>query len=289
MGLGGIATAHDDEPSVDMARGHGPGGRPAACWHVDGYGPAGCLIASADDLLDYLALHLAASHPAVAEARRMRVTFPGGDGAGLGWMHSDYRGHHLVWHNGITGGFRSFVGFLPEENRAVVVLANGQGDVDALARRLIDRAEPPLPAHDSDRFGLGLTLILLAWGPILLVESIRRAPRAAHAEIAVSPSAGNAKTVDRVRQRKRRTVDRIDALRRPLTAAIALVLAERLGAWQDVPFAAWWFALAVSVAGSAVLAWRARKLVWWRAGAWDRTWRISMLALELSVLVLLFA
>jgi hypothetical protein len=204
-------------------------------------------------------------------------------------MHSDYRGRHLVWHNGITGGFRSFVGFLPEENRAVVVLANGQGDVDALARRLIDSAEPPLPAHDSDGFGLGLTLILLAWGPVVLVESIRRGPSAARAEGTGLPSSGNAKTVDRVRQRKRRKVDRIDALRRPLTAAIALVLAQRLGAWQHVPFAAWWLALAASATGAAVLAWRARTMAWWSAGAWSRTWRVSMMALELSVLVLLFA
>ena len=290
LGLGGIATAHSERPGIELARGHGPGGRPAPYWHVDGYAPAGCLIASADELLEYVAVNLAGSHPAVAEAQRVRKTFPDGKGIGLAWMHATVGGRHLVWHNGITGGFRSFIGFLPDEGIGLVVLANGQGNVDALARRLLDPAEPPLPVHGAGAVGYAITLILLAWGPLLIVQSIQRAAKATRdasgASIAPPSRAGRA-AVDPRPPPSRPRIDRFDVLRRPLSPAIALVLAERMGAWMEVPFIAWWGALAVVVVGYAALVRQARVLPWRRAGVWSAIGRGLNTVLEVAVLVAL--
>lgn len=293
LGLSGIVTAHTEKPRIELARGHGPGGRPVPYWHVDGYAPAGCLIASADDLLEYVALNLAASHHAVVEAQRPRKTLPGGRGIGLGWMHAEVGGHRLIWHNGITGGFRTFVGFLPDEGRGFVVLANGQGDVDALARRLLDPAEPALPAHDASVVvGVAITLILLAWGPLTLANSIQRAghkTRHASGAETLPPSVPAANTVVPPPQPMPPKIDRFDVLRSPLTPATALVLAGRLGAWQEVPFAAWWGAFAVTVIAFAVLVRQARALPWYRAGVWRAIGRALMTALEVTVLALLFS
>jgi hypothetical protein len=44
----------------------------------------------------------------------------------------------VVWHNGGTWGFRSFVGFTPDRDRAVVVLANTARSVDRIGWRLLD-------------------------------------------------------------------------------------------------------------------------------------------------------
>jgi CubicO group peptidase (beta-lactamase class C family) len=273
LGLGSIATSHATPPPLELAEGHGHGGRPTPYWHVDGYAPAGCLIASANEMLEYVAINLAASSPAVAEAQRPRTTFAGGRAIGLGWFHAKVGGRRLVWHNGMTAGFRSFVGFLPNEGRGFVVLANGQGDVDALARRLLDPAEPPLPGHDANVWmGMAITLVLLAWGPLTLWGSIRRA----------GPSTLPPRSTPA-------TIDRFDVLRSPLTPAIALVLAARLGAWQELPFAAWWVALAIVVSGVAVLARQAPALPWNRKGAWQATGSGLMAALEVAVLTLMFA
>ncbi len=39
----------------------------------------------------------------------------------------------IVWHNGGTGGYRSFLGFWPARDRAAVVLANSAAiDVEAV-------------------------------------------------------------------------------------------------------------------------------------------------------------
>jgi CubicO group peptidase (beta-lactamase class C family) len=55
--------------------------------------------------------------------------------AHLGWMgvrpRKGFNEAELLWHNGGTGGFRSFVGLVPQRRTAVVVLSNTSRSVDA--------------------------------------------------------------------------------------------------------------------------------------------------------------
>jgi CubicO group peptidase (beta-lactamase class C family) len=49
------------------------------------------------------------------------------------------RGHHeVLWHNGGTGGFRSFTGFVRETETGVVVLSNCARSVDAIGLRVLE-------------------------------------------------------------------------------------------------------------------------------------------------------
>lgn len=224
FGLAGVSTGHRPSPGPELARGHGMNGRPVAYWHLDGYAPAGSLIASANDMLDYVALQLAAEHLPVVEAQRLRRTFEKGRGIGLGWLSMPVQDRTLLWHNGGTGGFRSFVGFLPGEARGLVVLANGHGDVDGLARRLLDPGAPELPAYTPGWYLLGLTLFLVLWGPFIVFRDLWRA----RPEV---PS----------------RTDRIGVLARPVSLFLLYLLAERLGAWRALPFALWWLSLGATV------------------------------------------
>jgi CubicO group peptidase (beta-lactamase class C family) len=52
-------------------------------------------------------------------------------------FHPFKRGPRLLWHNGGTGGYRSFVGFTPETDAAVVVLANSAKSVDAVGVEIL--------------------------------------------------------------------------------------------------------------------------------------------------------
>jgi hypothetical protein len=47
------------------------------------------------------------------------------------------RGPRLAWHNGGTGGYASFVGFTPETDAAVVVLANSAKSVDSVGVEIL--------------------------------------------------------------------------------------------------------------------------------------------------------
>lgn len=57
-------------------------------------------------------------------------------GTMLAWQYQSLylfdRGPRMVWHNGGTGGYASFVGFTRESEAAVVVLANSETSVDAV-------------------------------------------------------------------------------------------------------------------------------------------------------------
>jgi CubicO group peptidase (beta-lactamase class C family) len=57
-------------------------------------------------------------------------------GAMLGWMYQRLymfdHGPRLVWHNGGTGGYASFVGFTRETETTVVVVANSEKSVDSV-------------------------------------------------------------------------------------------------------------------------------------------------------------
>lgn len=58
---------------------------------------------------------------------------------GLGWLivRSPEPAGPLLWHNGGTNGFRSFVGVARDRGIAVIVLSNTARSVDRLGLRLL--------------------------------------------------------------------------------------------------------------------------------------------------------
>jgi serine-type D-Ala-D-Ala carboxypeptidase/endopeptidase len=135
--LGLVATISGGET---QATGHAFRRRPAPNWHLDGLAGAGALRSTARDLLSYLRAQLEPDRTPLADAIRLthvllkpaaRMT------VGLGWMCSSSRVGRMFWHNGGTGGFRSFAGFLPDHGAAAVVLVNDQRSPDRAAMRLL--------------------------------------------------------------------------------------------------------------------------------------------------------
>jgi CubicO group peptidase (beta-lactamase class C family) len=286
LGIEDMRLSHSECPPDRLARGHGVNGRPACYWQLDGYAPAGCVIASANDMLGYIEANLGPT-PMVTEAQRKRTDFSDGKGIGLAWMHSRVGGQHLIWHDGHTGGFSAFVGLMPEERRGFVILANGQGDVNALARRLLDPSEPMLESRGGT-VGYGFTLILILWGPLLIIRSIRDAR-------------AQGKSVDSGNERqsfwrrlfsaksRRRSVDRLEVFQSALSPLIALILAHRLGAWFEITFAIWWAIVGSTVVLYAILLSELPRLSWYRPGKWRALGRIMKTLLEVVVIAALWS
>ncbi|GAB2883878.1 hypothetical protein GCM10027026_39000 [Myroides odoratimimus subsp. xuanwuensis] len=119
--------------------GHRARGGTAAPWPLDGLPGAGALRSTGDDMLRYLGAQLDPDSTPLADAIRLTQTLrvQGRLGAvGLGSLHSD-RPHALWWHNGGTGGYRSFAAFVPERQAAVVVLSSSARSVDPMGLRAI--------------------------------------------------------------------------------------------------------------------------------------------------------
>jgi CubicO group peptidase (beta-lactamase class C family) len=116
--------------------GYSSGGRKEAPWIQDGYAPAGGVVSSSGDLALLLQSRLRGIG---VEALAPQRDFEGGDKIGMFWITSPLRGtdHAMVWHDGGTGGYRSFVGLDLERKRAVVVLSDVAADVDDFAQELL--------------------------------------------------------------------------------------------------------------------------------------------------------
>jgi CubicO group peptidase (beta-lactamase class C family) len=115
-------------------------------WHLDALAGAGALRSTAADMLVYLAAMVdtvrGPLRPAMALARTPRADFGPGSRIALGWMVSGAPTQPFWWHNGGTGGFRSFAAFDPARQVGVVVLSNSAVSVDDIGMQLMNPLVP---------------------------------------------------------------------------------------------------------------------------------------------------
>lgn len=118
------------ELPTPRAIGTSSSGREQASWLAPGFTPAGIGTWSTTGDLARLARRLLDGTAPGAAALRPRWEFTDGNRIGLAWITSEVDGHSITWHNGGTGGFRSFIGLDTEAGRAVVLLSNTTAPVD---------------------------------------------------------------------------------------------------------------------------------------------------------------
>ena len=130
-------------------------GSESSYWHFRTMEGAGALRSTGDDMLQYLKAQMGFIGADLQEAINTThtVQFDTGEGLiddiGLGWFYSTQH-DTLRWHNGGTGGFKSFMGVNKEKGIGVVVLANGRTDVpDEVGLYLLDQKHS-LPEVQQD-------------------------------------------------------------------------------------------------------------------------------------------
>ena len=130
-----------------LATGHSVQLRPVANWDLPTLAGAGALRSTVNDMLTFVEANLGLRESplqvAMAATHAPRRDFPGPNmRIGLGWVIRGGHGRELHWHNGGTGGYRSFLGFDLESKTGVVVLSNSTDSVDDLGFHLLDSRYP---------------------------------------------------------------------------------------------------------------------------------------------------
>lgn len=164
--LGMSDTAVTLSPSLRerLAAGHDDSLDPVALWDFAALSGAGSLRSTVNDILRFLEANIDPWSSPLSEALRSahsrRVDMPEPDtGIGLGWIvldgndsgdGGDGKDGRILWHNGGTGGYSSFVGFDPESQVGVVVLSNAAELVDFLGFRLLNRARDTQDEHHEE-------------------------------------------------------------------------------------------------------------------------------------------
>ena len=126
-----------------LAAGHDPRLKPAANWDIATLTGAGAIRSTANDMLKFLSAWLGYTESPLASAMKTQLaTRRPTDGPGmvvaLGWHIQSRYDREIIWHNGGTGGYHSFVAFDPKTRTGVVVLSNSANDIDDLGRHLMD-------------------------------------------------------------------------------------------------------------------------------------------------------
>jgi CubicO group peptidase (beta-lactamase class C family) len=146
LGMKSTGVTLTPEMKARLAVGHNAGMAPVKNWDLPTLAGAGALRSTANDMLSFLAANLGYTQTPLdaAMAAQLKVHRPTGSGgmdAALGWLIFT---PNIVWHNGGTGGYRSFIGFNPEARVGVVVLSNAETaiGVDDIGHHLLDPKSP---------------------------------------------------------------------------------------------------------------------------------------------------
>lgn len=151
-----------------LALGHDEQGNVVPNWDLDALAGAGAIRSTMNDMLKFADANL---HPergplgsAMAFAHRVRAK-AGNMGIGLNWLSLYAGADTIVWHNGGTGGYRTYIGLLPSRKMAVVVLTNTTGaGADDIGMHLLVPSLPltPKPAPVKQRTTITLPAATLA-------------------------------------------------------------------------------------------------------------------------------
>ncbi len=138
-----------------LATGHNEIGKPVKNWDIPALAGAGALHSTTDDLLNFLAanLGLTQSDLSAAMQRAQTVQRPTETPVlkiGLGWHIFQKYGSEIVWHNGGTGGYHSFIGFDKQQRSGVVVLSNSSNSIDDIGLHLLNN-QFPLAKHEPSK------------------------------------------------------------------------------------------------------------------------------------------
>jgi serine-type D-Ala-D-Ala carboxypeptidase/endopeptidase len=134
-----------------LATGHDTTFEPTPNWDLPTFAGAGALRSTANDMLSFLAAQLgyksSGLDPAIGLTRSKKAPAGVGMEIGLGWLMRPKKGSEIIWHNGGTGGYRSFAGYDLKAKTGVVVLTNAftNAGVDDLGFHLLDPESQLLP------------------------------------------------------------------------------------------------------------------------------------------------
>ena len=147
LGMNDTAITLTEALHGRLAMGTGPTLLPVKNWGLDALAGAGALRSTARDMLKFLtaAMDLRETPLRGAFDRMLQERRPTGTpdlDIAMGWHIWKKYGGEIVWHNGGTGGYRSFAGFDRAKKTGVVVLCNTSFSVDDLGLHALEPRWP---------------------------------------------------------------------------------------------------------------------------------------------------
>jgi CubicO group peptidase (beta-lactamase class C family) len=130
-----------------LATGHNSARLPVPNWDLPTLDGAGALRSTVNDMLKFVAANLGLKKSPLLAAMQKAHQSQHHTGVpdleiGLGWHILKKFDTEIVWHNGGTAGYHSFIGFDQKKRKGVVVLSNSANDIDDIGRHLLESQYP---------------------------------------------------------------------------------------------------------------------------------------------------
>ena len=145
-----------------LAPPHDQSGTIVKNWDLNVLAGAGGIRSSVHDMLIFLTANLSdrtsGIYAALKTAQKpVSSTDTPDTRIGLAWHVTDRDRMRIIWHNGQTGGYHSFVGLDPEKKTGVVLLCNVAQSIDDIGFHLLDSNRPlQKPKPQAQRMAIHL-------------------------------------------------------------------------------------------------------------------------------------
>ena len=166
LGMRHTVIALSPDLQARLAPGHSPALEPVPNWDLPTFAGAGALRSSTNDMLTFLGAALGyPSSPLDSAFATMLATRPSPSSlstrrppsstaaldTALGWQIFKGKETEVIWHNGGTGGYRTWAGYEPRSRTGVVVLTNAgtAAGPDDIGRHLLVPSSPLLQNFPS--------------------------------------------------------------------------------------------------------------------------------------------
>lgn len=141
LGMNHSFVTLDATHRAHLAQGYDETGRPTPVWTDNVLTGAGSFLSDASDMLKFIKANLRQDASGISASLLRTHTQQLGGETGLGWIlpssTDKLMGNgDLVWHNGMAGGYASFVAVDRPNQYGLVVLSNKAEDVTALGMKL---------------------------------------------------------------------------------------------------------------------------------------------------------
>jgi D-alanyl-D-alanine-carboxypeptidase/D-alanyl-D-alanine-endopeptidase len=146
LGMKRTGIALNEDMKSWMANGHDPEGNVVPLWDLPTFAGAGALRSDVTDMLVFLAANTGPAETSLERSMRdsheVQKRMNKRMGVALNWHVQYVADEEILWHNGGTAGFRTFIGFDPAKNVGVVVLTNSAHGADDIGFHLVNPGMP---------------------------------------------------------------------------------------------------------------------------------------------------
>ncbi|MEQ8811421.1 MAG: serine hydrolase domain-containing protein, partial [Imperialibacter sp.] len=141
LGMNDTRIAFTETMKQNLALGH-TGPYVVENWDIPTLAGAGAIRSSTSDMAKFISANLGyvdtPLRAAMDMSHTMRHDKAGGMQVGMGWHIKNGSEGDVIWHNGGTGGYRTFAGFVKETGKGVVLLTNSSTGADDIGFNLLD-------------------------------------------------------------------------------------------------------------------------------------------------------